>query len=241
MRNLPYVAPLIFLVVLTAQAQRGGFVVPPFGAGPVTGGPLGATVTIGSGHFFRGGLGRRFFPGEIFLEDGFWAGDYSYEKAPSPSVIFVQAAPAAPSTPAVAEESRHAAPALLIEWQGDRYVRYSAASMKPGQDRQLDYVQPMAPARAASTPRSAQARETLHAPAAASAVIVFRGGRQQEVSSYAIIGGMMYVGSDYWTSGAWQQKIQLAELDLPATFRLNRDRGVKFILPSGPNEVVTRP
>jgi len=51
----------------------------------------------------------------------------------------------------------------------------------------------------------------------------------------------MYVEHDYWSSGAWQQKIEMADLDIAATLKLNHDRGVKFILPTMPNEVVTRP
>jgi len=30
-------------------------------------------------------------------------------------------------------------------------------------------------------------------------------------------------------------------LDVPATLKLNEDRGAKFSLPSGPNEVMFRP
>ena len=33
----------------------------------------------------------------------------------------------------------------------------------------------------------------------------------------------------------------ISDLDLPATFQQNRERGVKFTLPAGPNQVVTRP
>ena len=36
-------------------------------------------------------------------------------------------------------------------------------------------------------------------------------------------------------------KVQLADLDLPRTVKQNQERGLKFDLPSGPNEVVLRP
>jgi len=73
------------------------------------------------------------------------------------------------------------------------------------------------------------------------ATLIFRDGRREEATNYAIVGGVMYLRSDYWTSGAWAKQIQLAELDIPATLKANQDRGVKFALPSAPNEVITRP
>jgi hypothetical protein len=51
----------------------------------------------------------------------------------------------------------------------------------------------------------------------------------------------MYSKADYWTSGSWTKKIQIADLDVPATMRINQERGVKFALPTSPNEVVMRP
>ena len=56
-------------------------------------------------------------------------------------------------------------------------------------------------------------------------VLVFRDGHQQEVSNYAIMGQVVYV----FDSG--RQKIGLGDLDVPATIRLNDDRGVDFHLP----------
>ena len=53
--------------------------------------------------------------------------------------------------------------------------------------------------------------------------------------------GVIYAKADYWTSGSWTTQIQVADLDVPATLRLNQERGLKFVLPAGPNEVVTRP
>jgi hypothetical protein len=52
---------------------------------------------------------------------------------------------------------------------------------------------------------------------------------------------VMYSSADYWSSGSWNKKIQLADLDVPGTLRLNQERGVKFVLPSAANEVITRP
>jgi len=73
------------------------------------------------------------------------------------------------------------------------------------------------------------------------AVLVFRDGRQEELSNYTIMSGMIYSKSDYWATGAWTKKIQIADLDVPATLKLNQEHGLNFVLPSGPNEVVMRP
>ena len=72
------------------------------------------------------------------------------------------------------------------------------------------------------------------------AVLVFRDGRQEEVKSYTIIGETLYASANYWTSGSWTRKIEIADLDVPATLKLNQERGSKFNLPSGPQEVVIR-
>jgi hypothetical protein len=72
-------------------------------------------------------------------------------------------------------------------------------------------------------------------------VLVFRDGRKEEVSSYTIMSGTIYSKADYWSSGSWTKKIQIADLDVPATLKLNQERGLKFELPAGPNEVVVSP
>jgi len=72
-------------------------------------------------------------------------------------------------------------------------------------------------------------------------VLVFRDGHKDEVSEYTIMSGTIYSKTDYWTTGSWTRKIQVADLDVPATLKLNRERGLKFALPGSPNEVVIRP
>jgi hypothetical protein len=56
-------------------------------------------------------------------------------------------------------------------------------------------------------------------------VLVFRNGKRQEVSSYAIMGDALYV----FDQG--RKKIALADLDIPATTKANDERGVEFRLP----------
>ena len=57
-------------------------------------------------------------------------------------------------------------------------------------------------------------------------VLVFRDGHQQEVTNYAIMGQTVYVFDTY------KQKIALGDLDVPATIKVNDDRGVEFQLPN---------
>ncbi len=73
------------------------------------------------------------------------------------------------------------------------------------------------------------------------AVLVYRDGHSEEISSYSIIDRVMYTKADYYSSGSWTRAIQIADLDIPATLKQNQERGVKFDLPSGPDEVVIRP
>ena len=223
-----------------AEAQRGM----AFGRGGGFGGhsitaPARGAVISGipnSGHPFR----QRFFPGSIFLGEP-WLADYTEDLNPSPpAVVVVETAPAMPATAKAAEETKAPASALLIEWQGDHYVRYNGTGPNAGlqaQNARLDYSE------ASGVPVQTGEKNTRSSSAQplAPALLIFRDGRRTEVSNYAIIGRVMYVNSDYWSSGAWQQEIQLADLDLPATLKLNQDRGVKFVLPAGPNEVITRP
>ena len=61
-------------------------------------------------------------------------------------------------------------------------------------------------------------------------VLVFRNGRQQEVTNYAIMGDTLYV----FDSG--KKKIALADLDIPATVKANDDRGMEFKVPPMPSK-----
>jgi hypothetical protein len=56
--------------------------------------------------------------------------------------------------------------------------------------------------------------------------LVFRDQHVEEVHNYAIAGGTLWVLND-----ASAKKIPLAQLDLPATEKMNDDRGVEFQVP----------
>ena len=183
------------------------------------------------------------FPRSLFLGTPLWFDDYPPNDNAAPSVIVMQA-PAQPATSArpVFEETKPAAP-LIIEWQGDRYVRHSGAASSEANQAPLDYV---APAKLNSSVHAAQSvkpvKSTPPAPAELSpATFVFRDGHREQSSDYTIISGIIYTRGDYWTSGSWTRKIPIAQLDVPATLRANADSGVPFRLPAAPNEIITRP
>ncbi len=58
-------------------------------------------------------------------------------------------------------------------------------------------------------------------------ILVFKDGHQIEVENYAVVSQTLYD-----LTPGHRRKIALAELDLPATEKLNDDRGVTFELPS---------
>ncbi len=227
-------ASVLTLASSTATAQMRGSA-SSFAAHPTGAHFRGSIVTAGTQ--FSHSHGRNpFFPGAYFLGDT-WLPDDSYSVAqPAPPVIVIQP----DSSPKEAVAPSPARDPLLIELQGNRYVRYDgsehssdlhAANISPDYSGSIG-TEP-------SAPRPAHA--TTPAPDLPPATLIFLDGRHEEATNYAIVSGVMYLHSDYWTSGAWAKRIQLAELDIPATLKANQERGVKFALPSAPNEVVTRP
>ena len=71
-------------------------------------------------------------------------------------------------------------------------------------------------------------------------VLVFRDGHQEEVERYVVQGDSLYTSADYWSTGSWTRRIPIAELDVPASTKLNAARGGKFSVPTRPYEVVVR-
>jgi hypothetical protein len=123
----------------------------------------------------------------------------------------------------------------MIELQGDRYVQVG------GNDptEEMTEAIPNAPSRQSRSSNSAT-------PAAAAndlapAVLIFRDGHRENVSDYMIADGVLYTNDDYYSNGSWNRKIALSSLNLPETLQSNQARGVKFQLPTAPNEVIIRP
>ena len=59
-----------------------------------------------------------------------------------------------------------------------------------------------------------------------STVLVFRDQRTQEVQNYAVVGSTLWIFDE-----TRARKLAVADLDIPATTRLNEERGVEFRLP----------
>ena len=59
-------------------------------------------------------------------------------------------------------------------------------------------------------------------------VLIFKDGHQVEIANYAIVGTTLYELSD-----GRSVKVQIADLDLPATVKENDNRGIEFQLPAG--------
>jgi hypothetical protein len=168
--------------------------------------------------------GQGFFPGSAyapyFYSDlGFDSAEEPLAESPSPQIVPEQSyrAAASPRQPKPVEGP------VLLELQGDHWVRIT--SNKPpeivGQSYQTASEQ-------ASNPPAA----------APSAVLVFRDGHKEEIGKYCIMGATIRISTDYWSTGSWTQTVQIPDLDVPATLKLNQERGSKFRLPSGPYEVM---
>ena len=203
---------------------------------------------------FRSGPHRPLFYPFGALAD-FYANDFAssgYPVAAQPPLIMMQAPPLLGEP---REEPQPPAQALIIELHGDHYVRVSDADSADGA---LAYQEPTAstlPRDSAKTklktagPRSSAssfsaAPSSAQTPAArdlAPAVLIFRDGHSEEVRDYTIADGALYARGDYYTDGYWNKKIELSALNLSETLKSNQARGIRFVLPSAPNEVVTRP
>jgi hypothetical protein len=216
----------VFAPVSMAQMRAPGMSMPGAVAPPGFGRGVGVSFT-GRPHSYS------FSSGAIFLGDPFYA-NYSVEPlaipAAPPQVVIVQPASTADTPPETRSEP------LLIELRGNRYVRFGGRqpSAERGMNAPPDYAEAEAHASPLSTRQPAP-------PELAPTILIFRDGHREQVREYAIVGGTLYASGDYWQSGHWTKNIQLTALDIPATLHANHEAGIKFVLPSGPNEIVTRP
>lgn len=219
MRRVPLVAVFAVFFGVCALAQNMPRMTSARPARPFRFAPPGHGSLIGlSGVPFdrehRRGFGRNafFYGGWPYFPPEY---DDSYEPA-----VYVQP-PAAPPPSAPQVRQEPVPDAALLELQGNQWVKVTSFTT--------------------AQPQAAAGIVAVSAKQLPPAILVYRDGHTEEVSSYSIIGTTLYTKSDYWTSGAWSRKIQIADLDLPATIKQNRDRGVNFDLPSGPDEVILRP
>lgn len=162
-----------------------------------------------------------------------------YPVASQPPILLLQATRALAGSSDLAQprNDRERLPStqpLMIELQNGRYVRISGTAAN-GEPLPIESTHPQL--NNTKPPLTAETRPDNLAPA----VLVFRDGHTEEVRDYAIADGILYARSDYYTDGYWNKKINLATLNLAETLQANNQRNVKFILPSSPNEVITRP
>ena len=128
---------------------------------------------------------------------------------------------------------------LMLELRGDHWVRVTASGQIVADLQTSENGAAKAARMRTITPQeSATVEPTRELPPA---VLVFRDGHQEEITRYTIVGSTIYTSADYWKNGSWTKKVPIAELDVPATLELNRERGANFSLPSGPHVVVIRP
>jgi hypothetical protein len=211
-----------------AAAQRAAHAVTPHAATPHL------NSATGDFAFARAAYSSRFrqpfpytslpFP---FFADSFNPDDiYStgYPVAAQPPLILLQAARAL-AHPDYADTELSIPQPLMIELQNGRYVRVNRAAAD-GKAILLD----LAPDRASAPPHEL-----------APVLLVFRDGHSEEVRDYTIADGILYARGDYYTDGYWNKKIDLSTVNVARTLGANAVRNVKFVLPSSPNEVITRP
>ena len=225
------IIPLLLAMTVAAWPQaRGGF----------GGGGFGHPG-FGSG-FSHPGFANPFgFPGRYAGFSGglvYFGAPLMYPDYPSPAESLPPPLVVVQSNPAPSEPPSEP---LMIVWQGDRYVRYGGRGTSAQVRASADYVEPESSAgrRPSSVrPASPAGRDQSQLPPA---VLVFRDGHREQVQDYVIASGKLYLRGDYWRDGYWTRTVELATLDVPRTLSANQENGVTFVLPTGPNEVVTRP
>jgi hypothetical protein len=211
------------LIIAAISALLGTAVFAPISMAQMRGSGFGRGVNVS---FTGRPHSHSFGPAAIFLGDPFYA---DYPVAPltiPPQYLVVQPTPAIDTPPEAKSEP------LMIELQGNRYVRYGG-KQQPGErgaNSPPDYVE------ADAKSPSPQAQRELPP-----TVLIFSDGHREQVPGYAIVGSTLYANGDYWQSGHWTKNIELSALNIPATVQANHKNGVKFLLPSAPNEVITRP
>ena len=160
---------------------------------------------------------RAFNPGY-----GYFATPYFYSDYYEPSDFEYQSPEPTPAPIQIQVKTEPLPDPVLLELHGGQWVRVTNFDESSSRALATETV----PARANALPP---------------AVLVYRDGHTEELSSYSIIGGSIYTKANYWTTGSWTRTIAIADLDIPATLKQNEKRGINFELPSGPNEVMLRP
>jgi hypothetical protein len=219
-----------------------------------------------SRHSYPYGFGGYGYPGYAslpfpFFGDGFDASDiystgYPVSDSPPPSLMQALQSlinPAALITPAANTAASLITPPgnhdgsssdpLMIELQNGRYVRVNGPVITGDADP-INFSERSAAANPLRISKAAPHEEPPQTVAAAPlppVTLIFRDGHSEQVRDYTIAQGALYARGDYYIDGYWNKKIDLANLDVPATLQTNASHNVNFVLPTSPNEVITRP
>ena len=177
--------------------------------------------------------GRHFYSGFPFYpydDYPYYDSDYEPVKSEESPANSVVAQPEQPPVPVASPVE-----ALVLENHDGQWVRIPTGGhlpISPG------YSQPQA---SSLEPKSTGPKEASQPPTKLPPpVLVFRDGHQEEVERYVVQGDSLYTSADYWHIGSWTRRIPIAELDVPASVKLNAARGGNFSLPTRPYEVVVR-
>jgi hypothetical protein len=173
-----------------------------------------------------------------FLGSPFFYSDYEtgteepYVEETPPSIARMQ------RPTSIDDSARTPKPApLLIEWRGDRYVRFGGAQNTSGNGTTPDYAEPKTGA-APLRDQNKIGEKKIDEKKIPSAVLVYRDGHRQEISGYAIAGGMIYSQTADWQNAHPTKPIPVSALDPVATVTANSQRGITFLLPSASNEAI---
>jgi hypothetical protein len=202
------------------------------------------------------------FLGDSFDPNDIYSSGYPVASQPPPFLMEAlrgMAGPAADSMSPAASPLNPREPSssepLMIELQNGRYVRVNR-SAADGEASPLASLPENPQSANMKSARLASSRSAQHAvsnstqPTAIAtstarelpaAVLIFQDGHRVEVRDYSIAEGALYARGDFYTDGYWSKKIDLSTLNVAQTQQANLERNVKFVLPSSPNEVITRP
>jgi hypothetical protein len=186
------------------------------------------------------------FFGDSFDPDDIYSTGYPVASDPPPFLLQAMRGMAGPAVGSMESafaplNNREPSPSqpLMIELQNGRYVHVSAVAVD-GEALPLNLASQTKSTKTSPAQTSALAAAPP-APALTPAMLIFRDGHSEEVRDYTIADGMLYARGDYYTDGYWNKKIDLSTLNLAETLQANAARNVRFVLPSSPNEVITRP
>ena len=174
---------------------------------------------------------RRLANGLFFYPDLF--PDY-YEPVETEQPVPQQVVVEQPAEPA--ERAAKPIEPVVLEERDGQWVRVPTGSQVPvgARSKQAGAAQGY-PASAKPSPKPLQPPANLPP-----AVLVFRDGHREQVRNYMIEGNTLYTSADYWTTGSWTRKIPLSALNVSASLKVNAERGARFSLPKGPDQVVVR-